>query len=410
MRSYPTPQEEEADMVSLPYPVYDADGHYYEPEDAFMRYMPKKYLSEFQYVQVNGRTKVAIGGQISNYIPNPTFEVVAAPGVHEKWYRGQNTEGLSLREMTGKPIRPPAEFRSGAERLKVLDQQGVYAQLVYPTLASVIEQRMNYDHDLMHAALHSLNQWARDEWGFHREERIFAAPMLSLCNVDLAIEELEWALKEGCRLISIRPAPVPGYRGARSPGNAEFDPFWARVAEAGIFVVLHTSDTGYDEIYRWWGTSGSKEFLAFDRSDPLKMSMDNSGRAISDMLSALIGHGVFKRHPNLRVVSAEHGSTWMNHLVYMLKRAYGQLPKAFGADPIETLRRHVYVAPYYEDDIHQLVEHIGIDRVLFNSDYPHPEGLAEPLDFLHEIADFSAADQQQIMSSNLKALIEGRRL
>src|SRR3546814_788803 len=92
-----TELERAPETRTLPYPVYDADGHYYEPEDAFLRHMPAKYRKEFQYIQVNGRTKIAIGGQISEYIPNPTFEVVAAPGSHELWYRGKDTEGLSLR-------------------------------------------------------------------------------------------------------------------------------------------------------------------------------------------------------------------------------------------------------------------------------------------------------------------------
>ena len=395
-------------MSKLPYPVYDADGHFYEPEDAFLRYMPEAYKSEFQYVQVNGRTKLAIGGAISNYIPNPTFEVVAAPGSHELWYRGQNTEGLSLRELTGKPIKSPPEFRNGAARLKLLDEQGIHAQLIYPTLASAIEGRMNYDHKLMAAALHALNQWTRDEWGFAREERLFAAPMVSLADVDLAIEELDWALAQGARMVSLRPAPVPGYRGTRSPGNREFDPFWARVNESGIFVVLHVSDSGYDEIYRWWG-SGAREMLAFDRSDPLKMCIDTQGRAIADTLSALIAHGVFDRFPKIRVISAENGSSWVEHLVHMMGRAYGQLPKAFARHPVEALREHVYVAPYYEDDLPRLAELIGVDRIMFNSDYPHPEGLARPLDFLHELKGFSDGDIQKVMSSNLKGLLEGAR-
>src|SRR3546814_15667544 len=73
-----------------------------------------------------------------------------------------------------------------------------------------------------------------------------------VCSSDLlACKELDWALENGARMVSIRPAPVPGYRGSRSLGNPEFDPFWARVNESGIFVVLHVSDSGYDEIYRW---------------------------------------------------------------------------------------------------------------------------------------------------------------
>jgi predicted TIM-barrel fold metal-dependent hydrolase len=393
----------------LPYPVYDADGHLYETKDAFLRYMPPKYRKEFQYVLVNGRTKLAIGGQISEYIPNPTFDVVAYPGSHELWYRGHNTEGLSLRELTGDPLLIQPAFQNGADRLKLLDEQGIYAQLIYPTLASAIEGRMNYDHDLMAAALHSLNQWTLEEWGFNREGRIFAAPMITLADVNLACQELEWALANGAPMVSIRPAPVPGYRGSRSLGSPEFDPFWARVNEAGIFVVLHVSDSGYDEIYRWWTGGGSGEMLAFDRTDPLKMMIDSPGRAIHDTLSSLIGHGVFDRHPNIRIVSAENGSTWLPHLIHMMNRAYGQLPKGFKRHPVEALREHVYIAPFYEENLTLLKELIGIDRMLFNSDYPHPEGLRRPLDFLDEMHGFSDAEIQKVVSTNLKGLLEGAR-
>jgi predicted TIM-barrel fold metal-dependent hydrolase len=93
----------------------------------------------------------------------------------------------------------------------------------------------------------------------------------------------------------------------------------------------------------------------------------------------------------------------------MLKRAYGQLPKAFKRHPVETLREHVYVAPYYEDNLAGLAELIGIDRILFSSDYPHPEGLGKPLDFLHELEAFSATDKRKVMSDNLKGLLEGKR-
>lgn len=65
--------------VDVPFPIFDADNHLYEPPEALTKFLPKEYKDYVQYVQVNGRTKIAIRGQISNYIPNPTFEVVARP-------------------------------------------------------------------------------------------------------------------------------------------------------------------------------------------------------------------------------------------------------------------------------------------------------------------------------------------
>ena len=55
------------------FPVFDADNHMYETTDAFTKYLPKEYEGLVKYVQVNGRTKIAIRNVISEYIPNPTF-------------------------------------------------------------------------------------------------------------------------------------------------------------------------------------------------------------------------------------------------------------------------------------------------------------------------------------------------
>ena len=395
-------------MTTLPYPVYDADHHLYEPEEAFTRHLPKAFEKDFYFVEVKGRKKLVIGGMLSEYIPNPTFEVVAAPGVHEKWYRGINTEGLTQRELSGKPIRPPAEWRSGDGRIATLDQQGLHAALVFPTLASVIEERLNHKPETMAALFHSLNSWTNEEWGFARDNRLFSVPMICLADLDLALAELEFVIKSGARVVGIRPAPVPNIRGSRSFGFLEFDPFWARVAEANIFVCLHASDSGYDRINRMWAGDGAGEMIAF-QNDAHKLTLDVLGRPIADSLSALICHGVFDRHPNVRVVSVENGASWLPGLLWRLTHAYGQMPGAFKRHPVDTFHKHVFVAPFYEDNVDDLIKLIPAERILFGSDYPHPEGLAEPLAYLKDFKNYSADDVRKIFSSNLKGLLEGAR-
>ena len=388
---------------SLPYPVYDADNHLYESEEAMTAHLPRKWRNEFCYVDVRGRKKLAIGGVLSEFVPNPTFEVLAAPGRHEPWYRAENREGLTLRELSGTPIPCPPAYRNGADRLALMDQQGIHASLMIPTLASAVEERMSYDHALMNAVLHSLNEWLHAEWGFHRDERIFAVPFLTLMDVEMAVAELEWALARGARTVGLRPAPVPGYRSTRSPGDPEFDPFWARVQEAGIFVSFHASDSGYDRYVRMW-EGGRNEALGFVHT-PMKTCIAVLDRAISDTVAALICHGVFDRFPRVRVACIENGSRWVRFLFERFELAYGQQPKDFARHPVETFRRHVWVSPFYEEPIDALAEWIGVERVLFGSDYPHPEGLADPLSFLDELSSFGPEDQQHIMSDNLKALL-----
>src|ERR1035437_4321571 len=129
----------------LPYPLFDADNHLYETQESLTKYLPKQYESAIQYVQVNGRTKIAIRGQISDYIPNPTFEVVARPGAMEEYFKHGNPGGKSRREIFGEPMRAIAAFREPGPRLELMDTFGVDRSLMFPTLASLIEERMRDD-------------------------------------------------------------------------------------------------------------------------------------------------------------------------------------------------------------------------------------------------------------------------
>src|SRR3954451_9904594 len=130
------------------FPVFDADNHLYETEDAFTRHLPDRYRSAIDYVQVRRRTKIVVRGQISEYIPNPTFDVVAAPGAQEEYFRNGNPEGKSFRELVGDPIRCLPGFRSAAERIPLMDELGVDQSLMFPTLASLLEERLRDDPEL----------------------------------------------------------------------------------------------------------------------------------------------------------------------------------------------------------------------------------------------------------------------
>jgi predicted TIM-barrel fold metal-dependent hydrolase len=387
------------------YPIYDADHHYYEPPEAFLRYLPKQFRKDFQYVSVDGRTKLAVDGVLSDYIPNPAFEVVAAPGSHEKYYRATNADGLTLREMTGKPIRSQPAFHNGAAHLRLMDEQRLHGALVFPTLASVIEVRLGHKPELIKALFHSLNQWVADEYGF-ANGRQFPVAAISLTDVDDAVRELEFAMKAGCRAVLIRPAPVPGPSGGRSPGAREFDPFWARCAEAKVLVAHHVSDSGYDRIYRWWTGGEVQEMRAFER-DAFKDALDGMGRAAADTINALVCHGMFDRNPGVRVAMVETGSAWVEPMLKRLARTYRKMPQEFKRHPVETIREHVYVMPFYEDSARDLGDLIGMDKVLFGSDWPHPEGLADPLSFFHDIDDLTPTEQKMVMSDNLRNLLEG---
>ena len=119
----------------------------------------------------------------------------------------------------------------------------------------------------------------------------------------------------------------------------------------------------------------------------------------------MICHGVFDAHPRLRIAAVELGSGWVPELVRRLKLTYGKMPGSFAADPVETLREHLWIAPFHEDSLESLAAAIGTERIMLGSDWPHPEGLAVPAAFVEDLGSFSAAEQQLIMSGNLKGLL-----
>lgn len=385
------------------FPVFDADNHLYETRDAFTRHLPSRYKSAIDYVEVRGRTKIVVRGTISEYIPNPTFEVVARPGAQEEYFRVGNPEGKSYREIIGEPMRAIPAFRSPGPRVELMDELGVDQTLMFPTLASLLEERMRDDPEMTHAVVHSLNEWLLEEWTFNYEDRIFTTPVITLPIVDKAIEELEWAVEHGARTVLIRPAPVPTYGGSRSFGFEEFDPFWQAVVDNDVLVSMHASDSGYSRYQSDW--TGPQEMLPF-RPDPFRM-LTMGKRPIEDTMAALTCHGVFARFPDLRIAAVENGGDWVVPFLEHLADVYRKMPQSFDEDPVEGFKRCVYVNPFHEDDIAGLVDAIGADHLLFGSDFPHPEGLADPCSYVdHLPPGLPEADVAGIMGANLGRIMK----
>jgi len=386
---------------TLDIPVFDADNHMYETKEALTKHLPDPYKGAIDYVDVRGRTKIVVRGQISNYIPNPTFDVVARPGAQEDYFRHGNPEGKSRREIFGEPMRAIPAFREPAPRVELMDEQGIDRALMFPTLASLVEERMRDDPELIHVVVHALNEWMYETWQFDYQGRIFATPVISLPIVEKAIEELEWVVERGAKAVLIRPAPVPGLRGPRSFGLEEFDPFWEKVVEHDILVGMHSSDSGYERYTNDWMGSNS-EMLPFQ---PQAFRMLSQWRPIEDAVGALICHGALSRFPQLKVAVIENGSSWVEPLMKSFKDLYKKMPQDFLEDPIEVMKRNIYVSPFWEEDLVALGELIGVDHVLFGSDYPHPEGLADPASYVDQLAGAPEETVRKIMGGNLARLM-----
>lgn len=388
----------------LGFPVFDVDNHMYETPDALTKHVPSDFKGVIDYVNVDGRTKIAVKGKVSEYIPNPTFEKVAAPGAQEEYFKVGNPEGKSRREIMGKAIAAPPAYREPGPRIELMDELGIDRALMWPTLASLVEERLRDDIHAIHALVHALNVWMHETWTFNFEDRIFATPVITLPIVDQAIRELEWVLERGAKVILVRPAPVPGPRGPRSFALPEFDPFWERVQEADVLVGMHASDSGYQRYLNDW-EGIYDEFTPFQGGSGFMAIVGHGSRPIIDTVSSAIGHGLCTRFPKLKIAPVENGSGWVRPLIESMESAYRFAPNAFDEHPVEVFKRNFYIHPFHEEDPRGLADLIGVDHVLFGSDYPHPEGMSDPISFVDDLGNFTPEEQALVMGGNLARIM-----
>lgn len=388
----------------LDFPVFDVDNHMYETADALTKHIDPAFKGVIDYVEINGRTKITVKGQISEYIPNPLFNKVAAPGAQEAYFKEGNPDGKSRREILGRAIEAPAAYREPGPRIMLMDELGIDRALMWPTLASLVEERLRDDPDAIHACITALNKWMYETWTFNFEDRIFATPVITLPIVDRAIEELEWVLERGAKVILVRPAPVPGWKGPRSFALPEFDPFWERVQEADILVGMHASDSGYQRYTNEW-EGHRDEMLPFVDHSGFQAIVGHQGRPVFDTIASAIGHGMLTRFPGIRIAPVENGANWVRPLIHAMEQAYSFNPHSFDEDPVEVFKRCIFVHPFHEENPRGLADLIGMDNVLFGSDYPHPEGLSDPIAYVDELSEFSPEEQAQFMGGNLAKIM-----
>jgi predicted TIM-barrel fold metal-dependent hydrolase len=387
--------------------VVDADNHFYETPDAFTRHLPKEMRRRgIEWAEVNGRTRLLVGGKISRVLANPTFDPIARPGSLISYFRAENTAGLDPKEMFGEldPLASHPEYVERKSRLAVMDSQGVDAAMLFPTLGVLLQLPLAHDVDALHATFSAFNRWLLEDWGF--SDRVYGAPVVIMADPEQALAEVNWALESGARILAMIPGPVPNrHGGTRSPAALDLDPVWRRINDAGITVAFHGTSGALDRYIREW-EEPNDGFALFNSTFNLVVT---HGRTMFDTMAAMITHGLFGRFPNLRIATVETGSNWVGTLLRELESAYGKRPQSFGGEhPIETFKRHVWVSPFFEDDMDNLREEIGAECMIFGSDWPHTEGLPQPRDFLEEIPTFNDSDVRAVMGGNAATLLDLR--
>ena len=383
--------------------IVDADNHYYEPDDAWTRHIEPAFRDRAVHV-VRGDDGVGrpyFGTQPLYYLDRTPLDLIGRPGSVVA-----NKDGRYAPLAADDLIRPGEVpwFVNRDARLSWMDGGDIEAVLLWPSLGLAVEHQMRSDPPACMANLRSFNRWLNEDWGFAYQSRVFGVPWLSLIDLDGAVAELGEVIAQGARAVALLFGPVDG----RSPADPYFDPFWALAAEAGIVVGFHGAESGYNELLSvHWGEQPRPPAKA---QSPFQRAMFFGERPIADTLAALVLHNLFGRFPDLHVLCVENGAWWVPSLLRAIDRgarsgAYGQwLGGRFDQLPSEVFREHITVAPNDDDDIRGLVDLLGADRIALGSDYPHPEGVAEPRRFL-DGSGLDARERQLVGHDNVAALL-----
>ena len=395
-------------------PVFDADNHYWEASDAFTRHRASKFAERgLRLVKTDRGVRYFIGDLEHPILPGPgDLHGRPVPGALLDYFAGRASLDPAMPELwSEQPADHPEWFNRDA-RLATMDGQGIAAAWMFPSHGVCIEGPMQHDLEASVHIVGAFNRWIDDEWGFAYKDRIFGVPLLTLSDLDLAVQELEWVLARGARVITIRNGPVFTKDGMLSPADRRFDRFWARVEEAGITVAAHIGfEDGYkhvdDALAASWGMTPHSDnpitHANNDYSGKLLFALQKQ-RLVHDFVAVIIAHGLFDRFPHLKLALIENGGTWVGPLLHTLQVTHAQNPGMFGRNPVDQFHANVWVAPFVEDDVDDLARHMPVERILFGSDWPHAEGVGHPREFFNNLRNFSDADQRRIMVDNAREL------
>jgi predicted TIM-barrel fold metal-dependent hydrolase len=396
-------------MNPLPYSLIDCDNHYYEPDDCFSRHIESRFRDRTVWVERerdDGFGIMRLGEERLNFFSVGVGDYVGAPGAMKAFFKGDVDIGGAVNANAIRAIDCP-EFINKDTRLKRMDEQDVEACVMIPTLGCGVEYQLRkpMHHDVAYPSIRAFNRWVAEDWGWGGDGRVFSTAMMSLLDVTQALLELERVIKEGCRLVQINTGPIEG----RSPADPHFDPFWARVQEAGLIVTYHIGSGPFTELHAApWGEPAnppSHRFTAFN------MYVGMGERTVVDQLAATIFQNLFGRFPRLQFLIVEFGAAWLPHLLKTMDKIYrladhkSRWPYGKPELPSEVFRKHFKIVPFHEDDFSHIAKSVGVDVILNGSDYPHPEGLLWPAEMVEEMEGFSEGEIYQMMRGNAAKML-----
>ncbi len=339
------------DAASITYPIIDCDAHVNEPPDLWLERLPRKWRDRAPQVKhvESGDLWIFDGGK-------------------EKWPVGLTAvAGLSYLDFKSMGITyesmRPGSFDTKA-RLADMDADGIYAQILYPSVTLRGAKIYSDDRDLQIACVRAYNEWLM-EFCESSGGRLLGQAILPTTGIDDTIAELELALKTGHRGVVISSFP----NGSVEP-MPEDDRFWARAQEANFPIAVHIGSFIRGDLA---GRRESWSSLAFVGLAALTKAGGQTLPVVCDILFS----GIFQRFPQLKIVLVESNIGWIPTLLEQSDDMFRRYRWYTGAVdqqkemPSDIFFRNFWATFMVDTVGMDLLHRLNVDHMMWSTDYPH---------------------------------------
>jgi predicted TIM-barrel fold metal-dependent hydrolase len=415
--------------ATLPYRVFDADHHIRPPQEARVRHLENKYVeqlaatgglgvpdpegelegmgekslksidsAQWQSIGMHAVPEGGFGGVDLSELPGMKGDFPIPGAMLNKLNPLRDLDQLSRVELIERYNQMRPAFERREPRLALMDIQGIEAAVVHTGGFGNEPAFLGGEVELGYAVTRAWNRYVLEDWGFNTNNRIYCPLQVPLVDVDMAVKELEWGIEHKAAIVNLPAGDAYG----RSPFDPYFDPVWDRINEAGLRVTVHLGGGTRVDLSSDWSEDGTAPYPKFDA---FQWILYWSDRPIMETVTAMIFHNLFGRFPKVKVLLAEFGTVWVPYLLRKLDHAvmlgrkptFGQLP----GRPTEVFKEHVIVAPYPEENITRAADVVGWDCLVFGSDFPHSEGLPDPMQYVTQLKGLDDSIVRKVMHDNL---------
>jgi len=382
---------------------YDADSHIMELPDFLKKYADPALRDEIPEVSYS-----------ASIVTDEEVAVIMGQGGRhsDDHIAAQIALGDRLIEAS-KEIQALGAFEP-SDRSRAMDLLGFKKQLVFAThsLRMPFSPSLKLEHRLRFGAARAHNRHMAEFC--QADDRLMGVGVVPLDDPDLALAELEFLIRHGLEAVWLPHRPC----GDRSPGHVDFDPLWARMAEAGLPFVLHVGGAPLQLAKAWMnnGRPPTKDWLGGGENLRTKdVALLHEGPEA--FLTMLVLDGVLERHPGLRGAVVELGAGWVPELLRRLDWVVKHWSRndanlqALTRKPSEQITQQLAFTPFVFEEVGLFIDQSNPDLYLFSSDYPHIEGGRNPIGrFEASLGDRSEAVREKFYAENFLRIFPKARV